>query len=142
MQDSIPYGCLSLSFIELINDSNRFNEVAVMVLDYSMPEMTGLQLAAALDKPNIRKLLLTGNPSSDEIIQAFNNKLINKYLKKSIEQLHLLFSNTSKSSRRIFSRAQTAALLHILETEKSFHYQILLYWLRTTAKHKITSTIW
>lgn len=106
------------SLTQLTNDPHRFDEIGVLVLDYSMPEMTGLQLAEALNNPTIHKLLLTGNPSSDEIIQAFNNKLINKYLNKSIEDLGPAVLQYIRGLQKDFFRAQTAALLHCLETDK------------------------
>jgi len=110
------------SLIQLANDQNRFDEIAVLVLDYSMPEMTGLQLAQALNNPTIQKLLLTGNPSNDEIIQAFNHKLINKYLNKSMENLGTVVLEYIRALQKDFFRTQTAALLHVLEADKKLPF--------------------
>jgi CheY-like chemotaxis protein len=61
---------------------NRFKEIAVVVVDYSMPGLDGIELCKKIKHPHILKLLLTGNADLDIAVEAFNQKIIDKFLKK------------------------------------------------------------
>jgi DNA-binding NarL/FixJ family response regulator len=65
-----------------IYNSQRFHEISVLVVDFDMPGMTGLELCEELaDKP-FKKLLLTGKADEKTVIQAFNEGKIQKYIHK------------------------------------------------------------
>jgi DNA-binding NarL/FixJ family response regulator len=65
-----------------IYNSQRFHEISVLVVDFSMPGMTGLELCEQLaDKP-FKKLLLTGKADEKIVIKAFNEGKIQKYIHK------------------------------------------------------------
>lgn len=78
---------LNLS-VNRITDHGRFEEISVVVVDYDMPEMNGLDFCRNLKNPNIKKILLTGQAGSDEAIGAFNSNLIDYYIKKSDDNLY------------------------------------------------------
>lgn len=78
---------LNLS-VNRISDNGRYNEISVVVVDYDMPEMNGLEFCRKLKNPNIKKILLTGQAGSDEAISAFNDNVIDYYIKKSDADLH------------------------------------------------------
>ena len=73
----------------------RFMEVSVCVIDYTMPGINGLELSRKIKEiyPNIRILLLTGEADHNLAVQAFNEGVIDKFFKKSsfdlIETLYL-----------------------------------------------------
>lgn len=92
---------INISFIsqEIYNNS-RFNQIAVLVIDYAMPAMTGIDICRQLPKSPIRKILLTGDSDEKVTITAFNEKIIDQsigkdqpdlvgHLEKSIEKLQL-----------------------------------------------------
>jgi CheY-like chemotaxis protein len=66
-----------------VYNPNRFTEVSVIVVDYAMPEMNGIEFCRQLDNPKIKKILLTGQADEKTAIKAFNEGLIHKYVKKS-----------------------------------------------------------
>jgi CheY-like chemotaxis protein len=68
---------------------NRFAEVAVCVIDYTMPGMNGLELSRRIKviHPNIRIVLLTGEADHELAVEAFNEGIINKFLKKNSSDL-------------------------------------------------------
>jgi len=66
---------------------NRFAEIAVVVIDYTMPGMNGIKLRKLIKNPNIRVILLTGDADYDIAIKEFNNGTINKYFKKTMPNL-------------------------------------------------------
>lgn len=60
----------------------RFQTCATVVVDYSMPEMNGLDFLMALKNPFIRKVLLTGQADMELAIKAFNQQLIDQFIDK------------------------------------------------------------
>ncbi len=91
---------LNLS-VNKITDSGRYDEISVVVVDYDMPEMNGIEFCKKLKNPNIKKILLTGQAGSDEAIRAFNNNIINYYIKKSDDNL---FENLSRAILELQNR--------------------------------------
>lgn len=64
-------------------DDMRIKEVSVLIVDYSMPGMNGIEFCEQVNNPSIKKILLTGYATPADAINAFNNNLIHYYLKKS-----------------------------------------------------------
>jgi len=66
-----------------IYNPRRFSEVSVVVVDYAMPGMDGLEFCRRIEDTNIKKILLTGQADEKLAIEAFNKGLIHRYIKKS-----------------------------------------------------------
>lgn len=74
---------------QILNPS-RYNEISVIIVDYAMPECNGIQLCNLIRKinPHVKTLLLTGEADNQIAVDAFNNKLIDKFLiKENIDTL-------------------------------------------------------
>uniref|UniRef100_E6QVP6 Response regulator containing an atypical phosphorylation pocket n=1 Tax=mine drainage metagenome TaxID=410659 RepID=E6QVP6_9ZZZZ len=56
---------------------------SVLVIDYAMPQMDGLAFCQAIQDMPFKKILLTGQADEKIAIEAFNNSLIDRYIKKS-----------------------------------------------------------
>ena len=69
------------SFSEMVYHPGRFNMVSGIVADYEMPEMNGLELCEHVETP-VSKILLTGVAAELIAINAFNQKLIDRYVSK------------------------------------------------------------
>lgn len=69
--------------------SQRFDEIAVAVIDYTMPELDGLELSKQIRTihPSIRILLLTGEADHEIAVQLFNEGIIDKFIKKDTPDL-------------------------------------------------------
>jgi CheY-like chemotaxis protein len=65
-----------------IHDGRRFEEVSVIVVDYAMPEMSGLEFLKNLKNPNIKRVLLTGIADEKIAVKAFNEGLIDRFIMK------------------------------------------------------------
>jgi CheY-like chemotaxis protein len=61
----------------------RFLTPSVLVVDYSMPQMNGVQLCEALRHLPCKKILFTGVADEKVAVDAFNRGLIDRYIKKS-----------------------------------------------------------
>lgn len=122
------------------------NNVAVLVVDYSMPSINGLALLSKLEGIETYKILLTGVADEKIAIKAFNEGLINCYLKKDekdlflklnnkiIEGKNLYFSNASKMLSYLISKYEAKSLVldnGYSEIVKSYinKYQIMKYYL-------------
>ncbi|RUQ90432.1 response regulator [Legionella septentrionalis] len=66
-----------------VYNPHRFSEISVVVVDYAMPGMNGLEFCRRIENPNIKKILLTGQADEKLAIAAFNEGLIHRYIKKS-----------------------------------------------------------
>lgn len=68
-------------------DELRAREVSVIVVDYSMPTMNGIEFCESIKNSSIKKILLTGHATSTEAVKAFNNNTIHYYLKKNDDNM-------------------------------------------------------
>lgn len=68
-------------------DQQRAKEVSVLVVDYSMPSINGIEFCEKIKNSSIKKILLTGYATPADAISAFNNNTIHYYLKKNDENM-------------------------------------------------------
>lgn len=74
---------LSLDMIHReVHDDCRFARVAVAVVDYDMPGIDGLEFCRNLRNPAIKKILLTGKADERVAVAAFNEGLIDRFIRK------------------------------------------------------------
>lgn len=86
---------------------DRFKEIAVVVIDYTMPGMNGFELSHNLRaiNPFIRIILLTGEADHDVAVKLFNDEVIDKFIKKgSTDLINVLISTIRESEHNYFSR--------------------------------------
>ena len=63
--------------------AQRFAIPSVLVVDYSMPQMNGLEFCQAVRDLPCKKILFTGAADEKMAVTAFNRGLIDRYIKKS-----------------------------------------------------------
>jgi len=81
--DQDPVIHLDLSIIEQeINHRERFERISVVLVDYAMPSVDGLQFCAGVRDPYIRKAMLTGVADEKLAVEAFNAGLIHRFIPK------------------------------------------------------------
>jgi CheY-like chemotaxis protein len=81
--DGLESGYLNFPAIhEKLYNPDRFDEISVAVIDYAMKETDGLTVCSALDAFPIKKILLTGQATTDTGLNAFNKELIDKFIEK------------------------------------------------------------
>jgi len=66
---------------ELFNQK-RYDQISVLVVDYDMPGMTGLEVCERIHNPFVKKILLTGAADESLAIDAFNKGLIYQFIRK------------------------------------------------------------
>ena len=65
-----------------INHRDRFARISVVVVDYAMPVINGLEFCAALTDPLLQKAMLTGVADEKIAVAAFNAGLIHRFIPK------------------------------------------------------------
>ncbi|MFU8817412.1 MAG: hypothetical protein ACNA7W_18855 [Pseudomonadales bacterium] len=74
---------LDLGLIEQeINYLQRFRRVSVVLVDYAMPAIDGLQFCQSMRDPYARRALLTGVADEKLAVEAFNAGLIHRFIPK------------------------------------------------------------
>lgn len=63
--------------------ARRFAAPSVLVVDYSMPQMNGIEFCEAVRHLPCKKILFTGAADEKIAVNAFNRGLIDRYIKKS-----------------------------------------------------------
>ncbi|WP_419419335.1 response regulator [Legionella sp. D16C41] len=66
-----------------IYNPQRFNEISVIVVDYDMSDMNGLEFCETIKETAIKKLLLIGKKDEQLAVEAFHAGLIDGYIYKS-----------------------------------------------------------
>jgi CheY-like chemotaxis protein len=66
------------------NIAQRFNEISVLIVDYAMPEMTGLEICRQLKNQAFKKIMLTGEADENIAIKGFNAGLIDRFIRKDV----------------------------------------------------------
>lgn len=78
-------------FVHELTNPKRYDQISVIVVDYDMPGMNGLQLCESLINPHIKIIMLTGAADETLAVRAFNKGLIYQFVRKQdhyfVEQL-------------------------------------------------------
>ena len=67
---------------QLHQQPERNQEISVIVVDYGMPEMNGIELCRELRKFPMKKILLTGEADHRDAVAAFNDNTIDRFVRK------------------------------------------------------------
>lgn len=86
--DSLTHIDIDKLHLEALNGA-RFQTASTVIVDYSMPEMNGLEFLLKLKNPFIKKVLLTGQADMELAIKAFNKQLIDQFIDKHDPKLRL-----------------------------------------------------
>lgn len=126
----VGYDKLSLSFSDqfvkldlhqiyrTVFDRNRFLFPAVIVVDYAMPNMNGIEFCEAIDDLPCKKILFSREASQDIAIDALKRGLIDHYLKKnerhSLDRLEVIIAELEIE----FFQERSKALKELLVTNE------------------------
>lgn len=86
--DTDDYITCSISSVRDIFNSNHLSDlISVVIVDYSMPELNGIQFATAMRDLPVKIILLTGEADNEIAVDAFNEQVINGYIQKDSKDL-------------------------------------------------------
>ena len=85
--------------------------IGIVVLDYAMPGMTGIELAASAPCRHLSKMLLTGQASPAEAIAGFNADVIDRFVRKDDPgAIELLLNYLQELQEALLAPINSAAL--------------------------------
>jgi FixJ family two-component response regulator len=135
VRDDIEKNTLSYDLVASFNNAFNSNkdEVSILVVDYDMPSIDGISLIKKLNNHNVYKILLTGTADEDIAVKAFNDGLIDSYIKKQEpDALKKLYNKIIDFHLRFFQKETDEIIKAILKVEEnsllnSPEYKELLY---------------
>jgi CheY-like chemotaxis protein len=121
MPNHLPIDLNSDALQELPLMNERYNEISVLVTDYDMPGMNGLELCRKLQNQPMKKILLTGAADHQQAVQAFNEGLIDCFIQKeSLNVINEVLFHIERLSK-IYLIEQGSELQSHLEIERPLH---------------------
>lgn len=77
--------------------ADRFSQLSVVMVDYAMPRLNGIELCRRIEDPNIKKILFTGVATETQAVEAFNQGIIDHYIRKSEHRVYDKLNATIRS---------------------------------------------
>lgn len=115
--DRYPVDINIPSIKNIVNLTNRRNEIAVLVIDYNMPEINGLDVCKQLRELPIKKILLTGGAAQHDVIEAFNLGIIDRFIMKDHNSSEKLTDYINSLTHQFFHQ-KTADIISHIETSR------------------------
>ena len=96
----------------------RNNEISVIIVDYRMPEINGVELCTLIKHINAKKILLTGDTNLQTAVSAFNDNIIDRFIKKSSPSMPAEILATVTELAHIYYQEKTSSILTHLEASR------------------------
>ena len=97
-----------------VNRAQRFSRVSVVIVDYSMPTLNGLEFCERIVDPCIGKVLLTGVADEKMAVEAFNAGIIDRFISKSHPQASEHIAEHTRAMETAYFYRQTEQLKRTL----------------------------
>lgn len=111
---------VEFSKIKSLADNPQKNKViSVVIVDYSMPLMNGIEFCEKISHLPILKIMLTGHADFDIAINAFNRGIIDRYLLKDSKNMLSNITESIEIMQRSFFEKQSLPLLSCLSANKN-----------------------
>lgn len=70
------------TIIDLYNNKQRCHDISTIIVDFKMPQLTGLDLMKKTPVSIIKRILLTGEAENELAVAAFNHNIIDRFVHK------------------------------------------------------------
>lgn len=106
---------------DIILDSNRYDIISNIIVDYHMPVMTGIEFCLKIKNKSIPKTLLTASMHQDDIINNFNENTINGFIdKKNIIKYNYLENYIAHTNKKYF-QTKASFIVNAITASYSAH---------------------
>jgi len=117
MLNHMPVDFCAKTLQNLRNNPERYSEITVLLTDYNMPTMNGIELCRQLRDFPMKKILLTGEAEHQLAVAAFNEGIIDAFIRKDSSDIAEDIANhTSRLTQNYFIQ-NTKRLRDHLETD-------------------------
>lgn len=97
-----------------VYNPHRFSEFTVVVIDYAMPGMNGLEFCKKMENSPVKRILLTGRADEKIAVDAFNDGLIDMYIKKQSPNINQLINKSIYNLQLDYFQNMSDVLVRIL----------------------------
>jgi len=95
-------------------DSNKNNVIMLILSDYDMKKMNGIELFEQISSTSVMRILLTGKADLKLALDAFNRGLVDKFLIKDTEKmLDEIIMNIKACQKSFFEKLSYPILSHL-----------------------------
>ncbi len=94
----------------VMSNPGRFQQISLLVVDYAMPGMNGVEVCRRLKGHPARKILLTGKAGEETAVKAFNEGIIDCFLMKQMADLPRVLDQEMRQLQRKYFLDLTAPL--------------------------------
>lgn len=102
-----------------VYNTNRFEEISCLIVDYEMPSMNGLDVCRTIKNPYIQKILLTGAADEHLAIDAFNEGLIQQFIPKQEADRHIKINRAIREVQDKYFGLLSEAVARVICTDYS-----------------------
>ena len=95
----------------------RLDVISVIVVDFDMPSMNGIDFLKKISDQKCKKILLTGFAGEKIAVQAFNDKTIDYFVKKEDDNMLDVLTNIIRKAQKEFFQESSKGLLEILKKD-------------------------
>lgn len=103
--------------LSIAENNDRFNIPLVVIVDYDMPQLSGLAFCSKLSN-RYKKIMLTAKADDKIAIQAFNDGIINKFISKDDPNVFEKIDQAIHSLQHDFFAELSTPAVKALTTEK------------------------
>lgn len=107
---------LSAIYLQMYR-AQRFAEPSVVIVDYQMEEMNGLEFCQRLVDTPIKRILLTGQADASTAVTAFNDGLIDRFVYKNAPNTLELVNSYIRELEYQYFREASSILIRALSAE-------------------------
>ncbi|MCP5142419.1 MAG: response regulator [Chromatiales bacterium] len=107
---------LSAIYLQMYRQK-RFAEPSVVIVDYQMEEMNGLDVCRRLVDTPIKRILLTGQADATTAVTAFNDGLIDRFVYKNLPNTLELINSYIRELEYQYFRDASSILIRALSAE-------------------------
>ena len=116
-EDNISIKINFESIRKLIHNSQRFSHVTALIIDYSMPKLTGLEFCQRLHGSPLTKIMLTGEAGPTVAIDAFNDGVIDQFIVKATPNMQSHLNDSIQAAQWDFFVKQSEHVMAVLKTQ-------------------------
>lgn len=123
-----------------VNLVQRFRRVSVLLVDYAMPNMNGLEFCEQVKNLDVKKALLTGVADEKTAVKAFNKGIIDRYIpKNSLASLSHVIPHVEELKRAYFNQYTARLTSNLALNPPAFMAEtaIVPYFEQVIAKYSI-----
>lgn len=127
---------VSIDYKKLLTLLESQHDISVLIVDYSMPEINGLDFCEKIQFLNYNKIMLTGEADTQIAVDAFNKGVIDKFLiKEGSDVYEKLNYYVDKLKEKYFVQSKTNSIISSFTKLKNSHeyLRIANSWIKTNS---------